>query len=105
MVRFQRFSSVDQGHGLKDRMMRAPQLLLSNPDGWRMAGPGGFRRFPNGIIESYGGPGLFWYAQEIGSSRHLVREIANGLSSGVSLSACDPFLKRGADLWLCHSLP
>ena len=44
--------------------MRAPQLLLSNPDGWRMAGPGGFRRLPNGIIESYGGPGLFWYAQE-----------------------------------------
>jgi hypothetical protein len=51
-------------HGLEDRMMRAPQLLLSNPDGWRMAGPGGFRRLPNGIIESYGGPGLFWYAQE-----------------------------------------
>src|SRR5437763_10217754 len=51
-------------HGLEDRMMRAPQLLLSNPNGWRMAGPGGFRGLPNGIIESYGGTGLFWYAQE-----------------------------------------
>lgn len=29
-----------------------------------MAGPGGFRQIPNGVIESYGGPGLFWYAHE-----------------------------------------
>lgn len=38
--------------------------LLFDLDGWRMAGPGGFRQIPNGIIESYGGPGLFWYAHE-----------------------------------------
>jgi hypothetical protein len=38
--------------------------LLSDLGGWRMAGPGGFRQLPNGIIESYGGPGLFWYAHE-----------------------------------------
>ena len=30
-----------------------------------MAGPGGFCRLPDGIVESYGGPGLFWYAHEV----------------------------------------
>ena len=30
--------------------------------GWRMAGPGGFRRLDDGGIESHGGSGLFWYA-------------------------------------------
>jgi hypothetical protein len=29
-----------------------------------VASPGGFRQLPNGIIESYGGPGLFWYAHD-----------------------------------------
>lgn len=42
--------------------MAARSLL--NPDlaGWRMAGPGGFRRTSEGAIESFGGSGLFWYA-------------------------------------------
>jgi hypothetical protein len=40
-------------------------LLTSDHAGWRMAGPGGFCRLPDGIVESYGGPGLFWYAHEI----------------------------------------
>jgi hypothetical protein len=40
-------------------------LLTSDPAGWRMAGPGGFRRIPDGLVESYGGPGLFWYAHEM----------------------------------------
>jgi hypothetical protein len=44
-------------------MTKAPQWLLSNPDGWRMAGSGGFHRFPGGTVESYGGPGLLWYAE------------------------------------------
>ena len=44
-------------------MTEAPQSLLSNVDGWRMAGSGGFHRFADGIVESYGGPGLFWYAE------------------------------------------
>jgi hypothetical protein len=39
-------------------------LLTSDHAGWRMAGPGGFCRLPDGIVESYGGPGLFWYAHE-----------------------------------------
>jgi hypothetical protein len=46
-------------------MSRAPRLLLSNLDGWRMAGAGGFRRLSHGVVESYGGPGLFWYADEV----------------------------------------
>jgi hypothetical protein len=33
--------------------------------GWRMAGQGGFRVLGGGVIESHGGPGLLWYAQEI----------------------------------------
>jgi hypothetical protein len=33
--------------------------------GWRMAGPGGFSWLLDGIVESYGGPGLFWYANEV----------------------------------------
>jgi hypothetical protein len=40
-------------------------LLTSDLGGWRMAGPGGFRRLPDGIVESYGGPGLFWYTCEV----------------------------------------
>jgi len=38
---------------------------LSALDGWRMAGPGGFRQRPDGSIESYGEPGLFWHAAEV----------------------------------------
>jgi hypothetical protein len=33
--------------------------------GWRMAGPGGFRTISDGVVESFGGPGLFWYAAEV----------------------------------------
>jgi Domain of Unknown Function (DUF1080) len=40
------------------------RCLTSDHAGWRMAGPGGFRRLPDGIVESYGGPGFFWYAHE-----------------------------------------
>lgn len=36
--------------------------LFSDMQGWRMAGPGGFRRLPDGSVESQGGSGLFWYA-------------------------------------------
>ena len=41
------------------------RLLTSDLAGWRMAGPGGFHRLSNGILESYGGPGIFWYAHEM----------------------------------------
>ena len=44
------------------------RLLTSDLAGWRMAGPGGFRRLSNGILESYGGPGIFWYAHFMASS-------------------------------------
>ena len=40
-------------------------LLASDHAGWRMAGPGGFSWLPDGIVESYDGPGLFWYPYEI----------------------------------------
>jgi hypothetical protein len=43
--------------------MRAPHMLIRKGlPGWRMAGKGGFRECGDGIIESFGGPGLFWYA-------------------------------------------
>jgi hypothetical protein len=42
----------------------ARRLLMPERSGWRMAGQGGFRRLPNGIVESYGGSGLWWYADE-----------------------------------------
>jgi hypothetical protein len=32
----------------------ARRLLMPERSGWRMAGRGGFRRLPNGIVESYG---------------------------------------------------
>jgi hypothetical protein len=46
--------------------MTAVRTLLT-PDlaGWRMAGPGGFRRVSDGVIESHGGSGLFWYVAEV----------------------------------------
>jgi hypothetical protein len=41
------------------------QLLKPNFAGWHMAGLGGFRGLAEGVVESYGGPGLLWYADEI----------------------------------------
>jgi hypothetical protein len=38
-------------------------LRFDDP-GWRMAGPGGVRLLSDGILETYGGPGLCWYATE-----------------------------------------
>ncbi|WP_230534077.1 3-keto-disaccharide hydrolase [Microvirga roseola] len=45
-------------------MARRLQLLAPDLAGWRMAGPGGFRQIAEGVIESHGGSGLFWYANE-----------------------------------------
>jgi hypothetical protein len=43
----------------------ARQLLSSDHlVGWRMAGRGGFRALGDGIVESYGGSGILWYANE-----------------------------------------
>ena len=44
--------------------MTGRELLTPDLAGWRMAGPGGFRRLADGGIESFGGSGLFWYAEE-----------------------------------------
>jgi Domain of Unknown Function (DUF1080) len=46
-------------------MAQPRRLLTGDLAGWRMAGPGGFRRLPDGSIESYGGSGLFWYPDEV----------------------------------------
>jgi hypothetical protein len=46
-------------------MPRIREPLTPDLAGWRMAGPGGFRRVSDGVIESYGGSGLFWYADEV----------------------------------------
>jgi 3-keto-disaccharide hydrolase len=40
-------------------------LLTEKLAGWQMAGRGGFRAVAEGVIESYGGPGLLWYEREI----------------------------------------
>jgi Domain of Unknown Function (DUF1080) len=40
-------------------------LLTPELAGWQMAGEGGFQSMADGAIESYGGPGLLWYAAEI----------------------------------------
>jgi Domain of Unknown Function (DUF1080) len=45
-------------------MAQVRQLLTPDLAGWRMAGPGGFRRLPDGVVESYGGSGVFWFADE-----------------------------------------
>ena len=45
-------------------MSGALKLLQRNLAGWRMAGSGGFRQLPEGGVESVGGPGLLWYAEE-----------------------------------------
>jgi hypothetical protein len=38
-------------------------LLTPAMSGWRMAGAGGFRP-SDGAVESYGGPGILWYAEQ-----------------------------------------
>lgn len=38
-------------------------LLANGLQGWRMAGHGGFRAGRN-VVESHGGPGILWYADE-----------------------------------------
>jgi Domain of Unknown Function (DUF1080) len=45
--------------------MQGGQRLGFDAPGWRMAGSGGFRQLPGGVIESYGGPGLLWYVGEV----------------------------------------
>lgn len=39
--------------------------LLSDISGWKMAGAGGFREVGDGVVESFGGSGLLWYAGAI----------------------------------------
>ncbi len=40
-------------------------LLSNDLSGWRMAGAGGFRAVAADTIESHGGSGLLWYADQI----------------------------------------
>lgn len=40
-------------------------LLAPDLDGWHMAGEGRFFWAADGILESEGGPGLFWYADSV----------------------------------------
>jgi hypothetical protein len=47
-------------------MMPSESLLTPGMEGWRMAGPGGFRRTGEGdAIESFGGTGLLWHAASV----------------------------------------
>jgi 3-keto-disaccharide hydrolase len=46
-------------------VQRSRQLLTPRLVGWHVAGRGGFRALAGGVVESYGGPGLFWYADEV----------------------------------------
>lgn len=39
--------------------------LLMDLSGWRMAGQGSFERIGPGVVETRGGSGLFWYADEV----------------------------------------
>ena len=39
-------------------------LFSADMAGWKMAGQGGFRIVGEETIESYGGPGLYWYERE-----------------------------------------
>ena len=41
------------------------ELLAPELTGWRMVGRGGFHWTPPGVLESHGGPGLFWYVNEV----------------------------------------
>jgi hypothetical protein len=45
-------------------MQHSLQLLTPRLVGWHVAGRGGFRVLADGVVESYGGPGLFWYADK-----------------------------------------
>lgn len=57
-------------------MSAMPRDLLA-PDyesGWKMAGRGGFRRLGDGVVESFGGSGLWWYADEVFEDFSLVVE-------------------------------
>lgn len=45
--------------------MAAYRDLLDDLSAWRMAGAGGFREVSEGVVESFGGPGLFWHAREV----------------------------------------
>jgi hypothetical protein len=40
-------------------------LLTPSLDGWQMAGAGGFRWLSPDIVESHGGPGIFWYGEAV----------------------------------------
>ncbi|ACI98173.1 3-keto-disaccharide hydrolase [Rhodospirillum centenum] len=40
-------------------------LLAADLDGWQMAGQGRFFWAADGILESEGGPGIFWYADSV----------------------------------------
>lgn len=39
--------------------------LLTDLSGWRMAGQGGFERIAPDTVETHGGSGLLWYADEV----------------------------------------
>jgi hypothetical protein len=46
-------------------MFKFHSLLTPDLTGWKMSGDGGFRAIERGAIESYGGSGLLWYADQI----------------------------------------
>ena len=51
---------------LESVMTKFKPLLLPTLAGWHMAGAGGFRWAEIGdALESFGGPGLLWYADEV----------------------------------------
>ncbi|HSN71849.1 MAG TPA: DUF1080 domain-containing protein [Steroidobacteraceae bacterium] len=56
-------------------MRQDAPLSLITPEltGWRMSGPGGFRKLDDGSIESFGGSGILWYADA--TFRDFVLEI------------------------------
>jgi hypothetical protein len=67
-------------------------LLSDDLAGWKMAGKGGFRPLGNAVVESHGGPGLFWYAHEIYENFVLKiewRTMVGDANSGVFLR-CPP---------------
>ncbi|HEX6958433.1 MAG TPA: DUF1080 domain-containing protein [Ferrovibrio sp.] len=45
-------------------MSEAVTQRLFHLQDWRQAGPGGFRALGNGVVESFGGSGIYWYAAE-----------------------------------------
>jgi hypothetical protein len=67
-------------------------LLSDNLAGWKMAGRGGFRSVRDGAIESHGGPGLLWYAEQVYEDFHLRiewRTMRGDANSGVFIR-CPP---------------